>query len=93
MEYPFAGPIVLGSRVVISYDNKGVKSSMFMGLECVCAIWWIALLCRTMWRPLMCGFEHVYSRCGHVLTMLFGHSVLFGCMVGQKMFYMWLPMC
>ena len=43
----------------------------------------------------MCGFEHVYSRCGHVLTMLFGHSVLFGfgCMVGQKMFYMWLPMC
>ena len=21
---------------MISYDNKGVKSSMFMGLECVC---------------------------------------------------------
>lgn len=60
----------------------------------MCAIWWTALFNHIMQRPLVCGFEHVGSRCGHVSAMLFGHSVQFGfeCVVGQNMFFLWLPM-
>jgi hypothetical protein len=42
----------------------------------------------------MCVFGHVESIYGHMLIVLVGHreQLGFGCVMGQKMFFLWLLM-
>ena len=52
------------------------------------------MLCRAILRPFKYGCSHVDRRWGHVSLSLRLHSVQlgFGCVRGQKMFILWLPM-
>ena len=53
-----------------------------------------SLLWQAILNPLMCGFEHVESKYGHVSMVLLGHIVKFGFgyRLGHKIFFRWLPM-
>ena len=61
-----------------------------------CNVWAMrctALLCRAILSPLRNGCSHVDSRWGHVSRSFLWHSVQlgFGCVIGQNMFFLWLP--
>ena len=53
----------------------------------------IALLCRAILSPFRYGCSHVDNKWGHVFLSFLWHSVQlgFGCVSGQKMFFLWLP--
>ena len=55
---------------------------------------WTALLCLAILRPFRYGCSHVDSRWGQVSLSLRWHRVQlgFGCVRGQNMFFLWLPM-
>jgi hypothetical protein len=51
------------------------------------------MLWQAIRSPLMCGFEHVESKCGHVSMVFLGHIVQFrfGYNLSQKIFFWWFP--
>jgi hypothetical protein len=71
-----------------------VKNLVFL---LACNVWVMrcsALLCRAILSPLRNGCSHVDSKWGHVSRSFLWHSVQlgFGCVIGQNMFFLWLPM-
>lgn len=85
-------------HIVLSWGSKVVVFNVDKHLLCLlvqslCPIWWTVLLCHALQSYLMCRFEHMESKYGHVPSVWFVHGVQFGfrCMVRQIIF-VWFSM-